>query len=363
MSLIYPQYSVTDKMAKEKISRRALLSKPVSNVDLTSIKSVSDLVEAFKGTSIQARNIGLAAQVYENMLTDTDRPTVILGLSGPLIAAGLRKVIRDLVDLGLVDVIVSTGAVLYQDMYQARGYRHYAGSPFADDAVLRDLAIDRIYDTYVDELKFEETDRYISDVVEKMQPGSYSSREVIETLSSKLSDDESILRTAYRRGIPVFSPALNDSSIGIGLTLLHVKQKGRKDHFILDSIKDNFEIVEVILRSKKTGVLYIGGGTPKNWINDAEVMAGYAFNTDIQGHSYALQLTTDVPHWGGLSGSTLDEARSWGKIQKKATTATAYVEASVSLPLIASYVIQRKLYRGRRRLKFKWERNGKLTLS
>ncbi len=350
-------------MAKERISRKALLSKPVRNLDLNRVKTIADMVDAFKDTSIQARNIGLAAQVYENMLTDRDRPTVILGLSGPLIAAGLRKVIRDLVDLGLVDVIVSTGAVLYQDMYQARGYRHYVGSPQADDALLRDLAIDRIYDTYVDELKFEETDRYISEVVGGLEAGSYSSREVIEVLSSELSDEESILRTAYRRGIPVFSPALNDSSIGIGLTLLHVRQKKQKDHFILDSIKDNFEIVEIILESKKTGAFYIGGGTPKNWINDAEVMAGYAFDADIKGHSYALQLTTDVPHWGGLSGSTLDEARSWGKIQKRATTATAYVEASVSLPLIASYVIQRKLHRGRRRLKFTWERNGKLKIS
>lgn len=354
---------MTDKMVKERISRRALLSKPVANMDLSRIKSVSDLVEAFKDASIQARNIGLAAQVYENMLTDSDRPTVILGLSGPLIAAGLRKVIRDLIDLGLVDVIVSTGAVLYQDLYQAKGYKHYAGSPQADDIVLRDLSIDRIYDTYVDELKFEETDRYISRVVERMEAGSYSSREVMETLSSKLTDDESILRTAYKRGIPVFSPALNDSSIGIGLTLLHVKQKGHEDHFILDSIKDNFEIVEIILRSKKTGVIYIGGGTPKNWINDAEVMAGYAFNTEIKGHSYALQLTTDSPHWGGLSGSTLDEARSWGKIQKKATAATAYVEASIGLPLIASYAIQRKLNRGRKRLTFRWERSGRLKLS
>ena len=350
-------------MAKEKITRRSLLSRQVENIDLMKIRRVSDLVEAFSGASIQARNIGQAAHVYENMLTDADRPTVILGLSGPLIAAGLRKIIRDLVDLGLVDVIVSTGAVLYQDLYQARGFKHYVGSPRADDSVLRDLSIDRIYDTYVDEIKFEETDRYIAAIISEMPPGSYSSREVMSSLSSKLSDSNSILYTAYKRGVPVFSPALNDSSIGIGLTLLHARQKGMKEHFVLDSIKDNYEIVEVILNSRKTGVIYVGGGTPKNWINDAEVMAGYAFNTEIKGHSYALQITTDSPHWGGLSGSTLEEARSWGKIQKKATTATAYVEASIGLPLIAAYVIEKRLYRGRKRLSFNWDRQGKLRIS
>jgi len=347
----------------ERYTRRVLLSKQVNNLDIDRIGSVASLVEAFRRTSIQSRNIGRAAEVYENMLLDSERPTVIAGLSGPLIAAGLRKVIRDLVDRGLIDVIVATGAIFYQDLYQARGFRHYIGSPFADDTVLRDLAIDRIYDTYVDEMKFEETDRYVAEVCSSLEPGIYSSREVLSALASDLSDSESIMRTAYRRGVPMFSPALNDSSIGIGLTLLHFSQKGKESGFVLDSIKDNFEIVQIILQSRATGVVYIGGGTPKNWINDAEVMAGYAFNREIKGHKYAVQLTTDSPQWGGLSGSTLEEARSWGKIQKKATTATAYVEASVSFPLLASYVIQKRLYRGRKRLKFKWKRDGTLQMS
>lgn len=346
----------------EKVSRKSLLSRPVIPVDVEKPIYVHKLVESFKNASIQARNIGLAAEVYENMLTDPDRPTIILGISGPLIAAGLRKVLRDLVHHGLVDVVVSTGAILYQDIYQARGYMHYMGSPGADDAVLRDLAIDRIYDTYVDELKFEETDRFIADVIGSMPPGAYSSREVMEKIASRLNDSGSFVQTAFRKGVPMFSPALNDSSIGIGLTLLHFRQKGKEERFILDSIKDNYELVQIILKSRKTGVIYVGGGTPKNWINDAEVMAGYAFDSEIKGHSYALQITADSPHWGGLSGSTLEEARSWGKIKKKATVATAYVEASIGLPLLASYVLGRKLHRNRKRLRFRWK-EGELELS
>ena len=112
--------------------------------------------------------------------------------------------------------------------------------------------------------------------------------------------------------MPVFSPALIDSSIGIGLTLYYQAHRGRP-RFILDSIRDNYELVQILSASERTAVVYIGGGTPKNWINDGIVMANYAFGREGEGHFYALQITTDSPHWGGLSGSTLDEAQSWGR--------------------------------------------------
>ncbi|EQD45526.1 Deoxyhypusine synthase, partial [mine drainage metagenome] len=135
-----------------------------------------------------------------------------------------------------------------------------------------------------------------------------SSREFFQFLGRKYPSTDSILSTAVRRGVPVFSPALIDSSIGIGLTLYYQKNRRRPDRFILDSIRDNYELVQILGQSPRTAVIYIGGGTPKNWINDGIVMANYAFGREGEGHYYALQLTTDVPHWGGLSGSTLDEA-------------------------------------------------------
>jgi deoxyhypusine synthase len=334
--------------------RAQILSKPIKAVDFSKVSTVSDLVEAFKSTSIQARNIGQCADVVENMLKDKSRPTVILGLSGPLIAAGLRKVIRDMIELGIVDVIASTGAVLYQDFYQARGFKHYKGSPEMDDTKLRDHYIDRIYDTLVDELKFEETDRYISTIMDKLEPRAYSSREFLSILGKNADDEESILYTAYKHGVPVFSPALNDSSIGIGLTIYHSNMRG-KPHATIDPIQDNYELTEIILKSSKTAVIYVGGGTPKNWINDSEVMAQYVFNPEIHGHEYAIQITTATPMDGGLSGSTLHEAQSWGKIDKKATKATAYVEASVALPLIIGSVIQKGVWKNRPRLHFEWK--------
>jgi deoxyhypusine synthase len=153
--------------------------------------------------------------------------------------------------------------------------------------------------------------------------------------------------------VPVFSPALNDSSIGIGLTLYYERHK-TNERITLDSLKDNHEFLQIVLESKRTGVIFVGGGVPKNWVNDAVVMANYAYGKEIEGHSYAFQITTANPADGGLSGSTLEEAQSWGKIWKKATKATAYVEASVALPLIVGAVLQKGLYKGRKKIKFVW---------
>jgi deoxyhypusine synthase len=336
--------------------RRAYLKTPVKPVDLRKIRGLGDLLTQFQTTSIQARNLGRCLEVWENALTDPKRPTIFLGLSGPLIAAGLRKVLRDLVDWGLVDVVVTTGAVMYQDIYQTVGGRHWKGSPTADDVELRDLYLDRIYDTYVDELKFEDTDREIGKRTERFPRRPASSREYFEFLGRSFSDPESIVATAARRGVPVFSPALIDSSIGIGLTLYYQRNRERSDRFILDAVRDNYELVQILSQSPRTAVIYIGGGTPKNWINDGIVMANYAFGREGEGHYYALQLTTDVPHWGGLSGSTLDEAQSWGKISKTATRAMAHVEASIGLPLLAGALWdRRRVWQPRRRLEFTWK--------
>lgn len=334
--------------------RRQYLRRSVTPIDVAKVRGVGELLDAFRTTSIQARNLAQCLEVWENALTDRRRPTVLLGLSGPLIAAGLRRVLRDLVDWGVVDVVVSTGAILYQDLYQSVGGRHWMGSPLADDRRLRDLYLDRIYDTYVDELKFEDTDRTIGRITERFPPRTASSREYLEFLGRSFHDEQSILSVAARRGIPVFSPALIDSSIGIGLTLYYQAHRG-KSRFILDSIRDNYELVQILTQSPRTAVVYIGGGTPKNWINDGIVMANYAFEREGEGHFYALQVTTDVPDWGGLSGSTLDEAQSWGKISKTATRATARVEASIGLPLLAGGLWDhRARWQPRSRLQFTW---------
>jgi deoxyhypusine synthase len=356
-----PEYSNFKKLyigsgltKKEKKVKKKILSREVKSVNLEKTRSVADLVAAFGNTSVQARNIGLCAKVYENTLRDPDRPTIFLGLAGPLIAGGLRKTIRDMIEFGIVDVVVSTGAILYQDIYQARGYKHYIGSPDVDDGALHDLLINRIYDTYVDDEKFADTDEWVSRFADGLKPRTYSTREFLYLLSEKLNDKNSILVTARKHGVPVFCPAINDSSIGIGLTE-HYRRRALKheNRVVIDAIRDNYELTQIVVKSKKTAAVYVAGGVPKNFINDSVVM-GYIFGRNMGGHTYAFQVTTDVPHWGGLSGSTLDEAKSWGKISKKATKAMAFVEPTVSLPLIVGYVLQRGYWKGRKRLQFKW---------
>lgn len=349
------EISLTPEITK---ARESLLKTPVNQIDLYKINTIKDIVEAWKNGGIQSRSLAECAMVYENMLIDKDRPTIFLGLSGALIAGGLRKIISQMISEGIVDVVVSTGAILYQDYYVACGYKHYKGTPEADDERLHDLYIDRIYDSYVDEIGFVYCDNKISDFCSTLEPRNYSTREFLNLLGASLSDADSILFNAYRHGVPVFCPAIADSSIGIALAgYFRWAKENNHPTFTIDVMKDNFEIAQIVLKSKKTGAIYVGGGVPKNYINDAAVMLEYT-----KGHDYAFQITTDSPHWGGLTGSTLDEAKSWGKVSKKAIRATVYTEATIALPLIVGYVLQKGIHKSRPRLEFHWSKDGDLKI-
>ena len=290
------------------------------------------------------------------MLTDRQRPTIFLGLAGSLIAAGMRQVLVDLIEKNMVDVVVSTGAIVSQDLYQVLGGRHYHGDAGADDKELRDLYIDRLYDTFIDEEKYWQTDLAVSSFADRLAGQSLSSRAFLMLLGEKARRDRgSILGACKRNGVPLFVPALNDSSIGIGLTEhYHRARREGRQPFQISSIRDNYELTQIVVQSPATAALYISGGVPKNYINDSIVMS-YIFGIDTGGHRYALQITTDAPHWGGLGGSTLSEATSWGKVSKKATHEMAFIETSVALPMLYGYALQKKAAVGRKRLQYKWD--------
>jgi len=334
--------------------REDFLVEKVGHIDFDNVDTVKDLMEAYKDSSIQSRALATCAIAYERALLDETRPTIILGLAGPLIAGGLRKVIADMIRFGMVDAIVSIGAIPYQDFYQARGFSHYKCSPDIDDIRLREHFLDRIYDTLVDEEMFRETDALIGTIAGSMEAREYSSREFMEVLGSKVDDPGSILGNAFRYGVPVFVPALNDSSIGIGLTGAHVRNRKEGGRLMrIDPIRDNWELTQIKICSERTGVVYVGGGVPKNFIQQTEVIAetlGY----DKGGHHYAVQITTDMPFWGGLSGCTFEEAQSWGKINRDATKGVAYVEATIGLSLMVGYLLQKEVWKGRERLRFNW---------
>jgi deoxyhypusine synthase len=350
------EYTHEAAVGVDRKRKKALLGKPTTPVKIRRGTTVSELLDSYRAASFQARALGKCAAVFEAMLRDRKRPTILLGLAGSLIAAGMRQVIVDLIEGNMVDVVVSTGAIISQDYYQVRGGRHYHGRADADDRELRDLYIDRLYDTFMDEEKYWETDLAVSRFADTLAPGKLSSRAFLALLAEKAKGDRgSILGACGRNGVPLFVPALNDSSIGIGLTEhYHRFRKEGKEPFTISSIRDNYELTQIVVHSPATAAIYVSGGVPKNYINDSIVMS-YIFGLDTGGHKYALQVTTDAPHWGGLGGSTLSEATSWGKVSKTATHEMAFVETSVALPLLYGYALQKNAAKGRKRLRYFWK--------
>ncbi|UCE74870.1 MAG: deoxyhypusine synthase family protein [Methanomassiliicoccales archaeon] len=334
--------------------RKKLLQTPINQIQIHEDMTIRELVDNFCNMSIQARNIGRAAKIWEEMLTDEERPTIFMGLAGPLIAAGLRNILSDIIWKNMVDAVVSTGAIVYQDLLYARGGLHHHGSIIVNDKKLRDLRINRIYDVFTDDTLFFETDDYVDKYTERsIKPGNYSSREFLMALSREITDKNSILKACYDTNTPIFVPAINDSSIGIGLTKYWANNK-EKPRVTIDSIKDNYEMVQIILNSKSSGAVYIGGGVPKNFINDAIVMANFDFGALMEGHKYAIQVSTAIPMDGGLSGSTFGEATAWGKVKGDARKSMVYLEASIGLPLIYGYLSNNDNISKRSRMNFQF---------
>jgi deoxyhypusine synthase len=330
------------------------LQQPVQHLDLKGTKSLLDLVQAFQHTSFQSRNVFKCFEVFRKMLGD---PTCIIfmGLSGAMIPGGMRKVIRDMIEMKLIDVIVSTGANIFHDLFESSGYRHYVGSEEGDDDALRKHRIVRVYDALMDDQEINQVIHLLSKVPDELKEKVVSSRRYLEVLGRRIKDEGSILKAASRYGVPVFIPALSDSSIGIGLTFLHHQKKAPSEGILIDQIRDSFEIAQLKKMASVTGAIYIGGGVPKNYIQQLGPVSELLFQKE-SGHRYAFQITTDDPKWGGLSGCTFEEAKSWGKIEKRSSYAVVYMDATVALPLLVGAVLQEgKVYRKRKRRRFLWE--------
>jgi deoxyhypusine synthase len=330
------------------------LQQPVQHLDPKGTKSLLDLIKAFQYTSFQSRNVFKCFEVFRKMLDDP-ACIIFLGLSGAMIPGGMRRVIRDMIKMKLIDVIVSTGANIFHDLFESFGYRHYVGSEEGDDDALRRHRIVRVYDALMDDHEINQVIHLLSKVPEKLEERVVSSRRYLEVLGSHIKDEGSILKTASQYGVPVFIPALSDSSIGIGLTFLHLQKKVPSEGLLIDQIRDSFEIAQLKKMASITGAIYIGGGVPKNYIQQLGPVSELLFKKE-SGHRYAFQVTTDDPKWGGLSGCTFEEAKSWGKIEKGSNYAAVYMDATVALPLLVGAILQEgKVYRKRKRRCFRWE--------
>jgi deoxyhypusine synthase len=307
------------------------LREPTEPIEVRSRK-ISELTDAMLKTGFQGRKLAQAVETWNAMLNEKDL-TIFLGLSGAMVPAGMRKIIAYMIRERFIDCLVTTGANLFHDIHEALGGKHYVGSHAADDSDLYKCSIDRIYDVFVKEERFRDIDRFIADFAKGLNDEEYSTREFVHLLGGEISkrgEKDSIIVSAYETGLPIFVPTIADSSIGIGLML--ARRAGKS--VPLDVIKDVDEITKMVEKSKKTGVVYVGGGVPKNFIQQTETASSIS-GSNATGHDYAIQFTTDSPQYGGLSGCTFEEAVSWGKVSTVAKMVQVFVDATIALPIVA----------------------------
>ena len=313
-----------------------LLQQEIQHIDITSFDA-RPIIQGMSGMSFTSRDLANAADIFNDMLKD-DNCSIMLTIAGSTSAGGCMKLYADLLKYNMVDAIVATGATIVDmDFFEALGFKHYRGTQFADDRTLRDLYIDRIYDTYIDEEQLKSCDFTIGKIANELPPKPYSSREFIREMGRWLSQGnakkpESLVQLAFEKDVPIFCPAFTDSSAGFGL-VKHQADNPDK-HLTIDSVRDFHEVTKVKMKAGTTGLLMIGGGVPKNFAQDTVVCAE-VLGQEVDMHKYAIQITVADVRDGACSSSTLKEACSWGKVDI-AREQMVYAEATSVLPLLVS---------------------------
>ena len=332
-------------------NKKSLLNSEVEHIDITSFDS-REIIDSMKKMSFTSRDTARAAEIYNDMIKDKNC-SIFLTIAGSTSAAGCMNLYSDLIKYNMVDAIVATGAsIIDMDFFEALGFKHYQGNQFQDDKVLRENYIDRIYDTYIDEEELQICDKTICDIANSLPPKTYTSREFIKEIGKYLKKNgkkkNSLIEVAYDNNVPIFCPAFTDSSAGFGL-VMHQEQNPSK-HITIDSVREFRELTEIKLKSKTSGLLMIGGGVPKNFVQDTVVCAEL-LGKKVDMHKYAVQITVADTRDGACSSSTLKEASSWGKVDTSKEQ-MVFAEATSVLPLIASDAYHRQHWKNRNRKNF-----------
>ena len=332
-------------------NKKSLLKSEIEHIDITSFDA-RKIIESMKKMSFTSRDTAKAAEIYNEMIKDKNC-SIFLTIAGSTSAGGCMQLYSDLVKYNMVDAIVATGAsIVDMDFFEALGFKHYRGDQFQDDKVLRDNYIDRIYDTYIDEEQLQICDKTICEIANKLVPKAYTSREFIKEMGKFLKKNakkkNSLIELAYDHNVPIFCPAFTDSSAGFGL-VMHQEQNPSK-HITIDSIKEFRELTEIKLKSKDSGLLMVGGGVPKNFVQDTVVCAEL-LGKKVDMHKYAIQITVADTRDGACSSSTLKEASSWGKVDTSKEQ-MVFAEATSVLPLIGSDAYHRQNWKNRERRNF-----------
>ncbi|MCK5558260.1 MAG: deoxyhypusine synthase family protein [Candidatus Hydrogenedentes bacterium] len=312
---------------------------PTRPFEISGDASVSSVLERMKGISFQGRSLARAYDIWCQALKD--ECTILFGLAGAMVPAGMRKIIVHLIQNRLIDCVVTTGANMFHDCHETLGYYHFQGSADVDDAELNKLKIDRIYDTLSKDEEFDKTDEYIAEFAAELEARPYTTREFLHLLGKKMSDlpEQGILTAAYEANVPIYCPAIADSSIGIALAAL---MKPEDHRVTFDLVPELAEMAQIALKSPGTAAVLVSGGTPKNYIQQLQITASFIEpDREIEGHRYAIQFTTDSPQWGGLGGCTFEEGQSWGKISRSGQRVVCFCDATIALPIVVSALAER----------------------
>ena len=337
---------------KDKKSKRKILHTAIKHIDIKK-HDTRALLKDMASMSFSARDLARASEIYDLMLKDKNC-TVFLTIAGSTSAAGCMQIYVDMVKNNMVDAIVATGAsIVDMDFFEALGYKHYKGSAYADDSMLRENYIDRIYDTYIDEEELQNCDLTIKKIADTLEPRAYSSREFIYEMGKWLSENpklakkkDSLVQAAYEHNVPIFCPAFVDSSAGLGLIVHYADRPS--NHITIDSVQDFLDLTRLKMKAKTTGIVIVGGGVPKNFLQDT-VIGAEVLGKEVPMHKYTIQITVADARDGALSSSTLKEAGSWGKVDKSYEQ-MVFAEATTVLPLLAGYAYHQGNWRERKAL-------------
>lgn len=318
-------------------------------------KSISQLVSEMGKTAYQGRKLAEAVELWEKMVKE-DGIVIILGLAGSMSTAGQWTLVNWLIKNRFIDVIVSTGANVSEDIVDAMGLGYWQATSNVNDEELLEADINRYYDVYGIETDYRKMEKLLTEFLLTLKTDHpYSSMEILYLLGKWLSKKKikSITAVAAENGVPIFSPALLDSAYGEAV--LMAKNEGH--NLIVDQVKEFDQFVGIGEKTKNTAVIYVGGGVPKDFTQLLAISISLKnMDQEIPGregnrrkslqeyyypHKYAIQITTDSPQWGGLSGCTLEEAKSWGKVSGKGKAVTCYCDATIALPIITHALNER----------------------
>jgi deoxyhypusine synthase len=332
------------------------LTTPTKPVQIDRDRSVAGILTKMEGAGFQARALADAHNLWIDMLSDNG--TIFMGLSGALVAAGMRRLISYLIKNHYVDVVVSTGANLFHDLHETLGRYHYQSTGDVSDAELQDAQVGRYYDVLASEHEYREADEWVgnfANTVDHSRP--YSTREFLHLLGRELAEiatEDGILTSAYKAKVPIFCPGVADSSIAVGIAVSRIN---RKNPFQFDIVQDVVEASQIIARSVNTSVVLFGGGSPRSFLHQTEVTASI-MKQSVRGHKYAMQIGLDLPESSATSGRSFEEAQTWGRVAKDARTVSVLCDPTIALPILVTSLSQTgtKALKQRRRPQFNFGR-------